>query len=588
MYKNFFKHYMETEPLDTDHKYIFVVSNPELTQSIIFGGYQAVCIHEKDNMSFKLQEFLEYMNEIAYLGTGQTSYTYVIATESKVTNDTLEEYMKQNYLTFRSGWRLFKGKEYLERIESSEELKSILHNYIHSYEDPHPTCDEWSRFHEVDENGKPTRVLDLNIAEYLIQTVPFFVIGDTPFVYEGGKYYQDDKGIRLKAKIQKLIYRDKVTQPTINRVYQLLIAQEAVQKSFDDLYNYPEHWVNFTNGFYDPVERKMIDHSESCYSVNQIPFAFHPEEFEKIKDNSRSIRSYLEFSIPNPVEQEMMWEYLGYCMTCDTQFQKFMMLLGDGGTGKSVVIDMFQNIVGKKNSCHISLQDLNKRFYATNLFGKLLNSCGDIPCRAMETTDVVKKATGEDMLLFERKREDPLYFHSHAKLLFSANDMPENLEEKSDAFYRRLLILDINRKIPSDKKDTQLKKKIYKELDYAIHMAMQALSKLYERKAFTESNHSKECVQIIQRASDSVKAFVDEKLTEKEGARTERSVMYRLYEDYCRDAGRVPLGKKKFFTVLDRKGFTLRKTNGVFYFLGVEEREEDFIEIDESMEVPFQ
>ena len=587
MYKKFFTHYMGTEPSDTDHKYIFVVGNPELAQNILFAGYQAVCIHERDEMSFTLQGFLSYMDEIAFKGTGQTSYTYVIAAGSKKTNDILEEYMKDHYLTFRSGWKLFKDRDYLERIESSEELKAVLHDYIHSYEDPHPAGDELGRFHELDESGKPVKVLDLNIAEYLIQTVPFFVIGDTPFVYEGGRYCQDDKGIRLKAKIQKLICREKVTQPTVNRVYQLLIAQEAVQKSFDDLYNYPEHWVNFTNGFYDPVERRMIAHSERYYSVNQIPFAFHPEEAEKVKDNSRSIRAYLEFSIPDPAEQEMLWEYLGYCMTCDTQFQKFMMLLGDGGTGKSVVIDMFQNIIGKKNSCHISLQDLNKRFYATNLFGKLLNSCGDIPCRAMETTDVVKKATGEDMLLFERKREDPLYFRSHAKLLFSANDMPENLEEKSDAFYRRLLILDINRKIPSDKKDTQLKKKIYKELDYAIHMAMQALSNLYERKAFTESDHSKECVQAIQRASDSVKAFADERLSEKEGARVERSAMYRLYEDYCKDAGRVPLGKKKFFTVLERKGFTLRKSNGVFYYLGIEEKDEGFMEIDESEELPF-
>ena len=43
----------------------------------------------------------------------------------------------------------------------------------------------------------------------------------------------------------------------------------------------------------------------------------------------------------------------------------------------------------------ISLQDLNKRFYATGMYGKLLNACADIPCKAMENTDVLKKAVGE-------------------------------------------------------------------------------------------------------------------------------------------------------------------------------------------------
>lgn len=587
MYKNFFEYYMRTEPPDIEHKYIFIVSRPELAQNILFAGYQAVCIHERDELSYKLQEFLDYMQGIALTGTNQTAYTYVIATEYKKTNDDLEDFMKSEYLTYRIGWKLFKDKEHLEKTDCMDELKSTLRNFIFSYETPPEFSDELNEFHDMDENGKATRVIDLNIAEYLLKVAPFFVIDEIPFVYEDGMYYQDVKGIRLKAKIQKLIYRDKVTQPTINRVYQLLIAQQSVQKDFDDLYNYPEYWVNFKNGFYDPIEKKMIDHSPKYLSVNQIPFEFYPDEFEKVKENCASIRAYLDFSIPDPMEEKMMWEYLGYSMTSDTQFQKFMMLLGDGGTGKSVVIDMFQNIVGKKNSCHISLQDLNKRFYATNLFGKLMNSCGDIPCKAMETTDVVKKATGEDMLMYERKNKDPLFFHSHAKLLFSANDMPENLEEKSDAFYRRLLVLDINRKIPKEKKDTQLKKKISGELDYAIHMAMQALSELYERKEFTESDHSKECVQIIQRASDSVKAFIDEKLVKKDDSKIERSAIYLLYEKYCEDADRKPLGKKKFFGVMERKGFTLRKTNGIFYFLGVAEKEEEFMEIDDSVELPF-
>ena len=44
----------------------------------------------------------------------------------------------------------------------------------------------------------------------------------------------------------------------------------------------------------------------------------------------------------------------------------------------------------------ISLQDLNKRSYAIGMYGKLLNACADIPCKAMNTTDVLKKAVGED------------------------------------------------------------------------------------------------------------------------------------------------------------------------------------------------
>ena len=57
-----------------------------------------------------------------------------------------------------------------------------------------------------------------------------------------------------------------------------------------------------------------------------------------------------------------------------------------------------------------------------------------------------------------KKGQDAIHFHSYAKLLFSM-EMPQNLENKSDAFYRRLLILDMNRVVKSGEKDLHLRKR---------------------------------------------------------------------------------------------------------------------------------
>ena len=116
--------------------------------------------------------------------------------------------------------------------------------------------------------------------------------------------------------------------------------------------------------------------------------------------------------------------------------------------------------------------------------------------------------------------------NSYAKLLFSTNEMPQNLEDKSDAFYRRLLILDMNRVVKSGEKDLHLKEKVQAESDYAIHMAMIALKNLYEQGKFTESEHSKECVREVQRTSDSICAFIDESLVRAKGKRLKRSEVF--------------------------------------------------------------
>ena len=252
------------------------------------------------------------------------------------------------------------------------------------------------------------------------------------------------------------------------------------------------------------------------------------------------------------------------------------MLLGNGGTGKSVLISLFQQVIGIGNCSSISLQDLNRRFYATGLFGKQLNACGDISCKAMEQTDVIKKAVGEDTLIFEKKGQDALQFTSRTKLLFSANAMPENLEEKSDAFYRRLLVLEMDHVVTADKKDTRLKEKLRKETGYAIRMAVKAVEKLYEKGRFTESERSRMLVTEIQKASDSVKAFIEDMLDLEKGGRIRNTKMYEYYCDYCADNGRQPLGKKRFFGTMRTKGYCSSKSNGIWYFNGAALKETEF------------
>ena len=62
-----------------------------------------------------------------------------------------------------------------------------------------------------------------------------------------------------------------------------------------------------------------------------------------------NIKKYLASSLPNKEEQQTFWEYFGYCMTQDTQFQKFLTLKGNGGIRKSVAVSLIQHVVGITN-----------------------------------------------------------------------------------------------------------------------------------------------------------------------------------------------------------------------------------------------
>lgn len=588
MNKKFFEQYMHTEPLSPENKYLFLVDNQDIAFAILAAGYQPTLLLPDDDAFYSLDSFLDHMDEIALTGTYQIDYYYIPACSSKRINDELEQYFKRNSLKYQEGWTLFKNKEYLAKFENQNELKSVLSRFILRFEYNPRENPDIDKFHIYNEKGKRIGVFDMEIVDYLIDTVSFFMLGDTPYIYNHGVYEEDSGGYRLKAKIQNLLYRDCIKSTTIQRVYNLLVSQPQVQRKFSELNNQPSHWINFKNGYYDVMKEQMIAHDEKYLMINQIPFCYYPESAPQALEGGQNMKQYLNISLPNKTEQLTYWQFLGYAMTTDTRFQKFLTFKGQGGTGKSVAIAVIQHIVGTNNCSAISLQDLNRRFYATGLHGKLLNACADIPSVSMDSDDVVKKATGEDTLLYEKKGHDPTQFHSYAKLVFSANRFPKNSKDKSNALYRRMLVLEMNHIIPDTAKDRQLKEKLFSESDYIIHMAMFALKKLYDDGKFTESTHSQECIAKLRQASDSVQAFLDESTQPKENSRLLRSQVFKAYLSYCEEYEKEPLSKSNFFLEMEEHGFAAKQYNTGWMYCGLEWIDTEFKPVTTEDSVPFE
>ena len=520
---------METNPEETAQTYIFLVDNQDIALNIVMSGYQALClVQEDDGYYFSADSFIEEMRSIQFTGSCQSAYHYVAACTVKWMNDKLQTFFKDAGLDGKAGWQLFKEKEYLGKLDNQKEVEKLLEKYILRFERDMKEEPELSRFHLFDAKGNVKGVRDMEIVDYLVENVQFFVVGITPYYYEHGVFLEDHDGIRMKYRIQKLIYRDQVQSGVIKRIYNLLITQPKVHREAYELNKQPVRCINFKNGYYDPVTGEMLEHNPDYLTINQIPFPYYPEDCEQVLQDGENIKKYLASSLPNKEEQQTFWEYFGYCMTQDTQFQKFLTLKGNGGTGKSVAVSLIQYVVGITNMSSISLQDLNKRFYATGMYGKLLNACADIPCKAMENTDVLKKAVGEDTLIYEKKGQD------------------------------------------------------------AIHMAMIALKNLYEQGKFTESEHSKECVREVQRTSDSICAFIEESLVRAKGKRLKRSEVFHMYEEYCKENGRQGHGKSNFFRNMTDKGFLLKQYNGEFYYQDIAVKEEDFCPVDPEERIPFE
>ena len=264
MNKKFLKHYMETNPEGTAQTYIFLVDNQDIASNIVMSGYQAIClVQEDDGYYFSADSFIEEMRSIQFTGSCQSAYHYVAACTVKWMNDKLQTFFKDAGLDGKAGWQLFKEKEYLGKLDNQKEVEKLLEQYILRFERNPKEEPELSHFHLFDAKGNVKGVRDMEIVDYLVENVQFFVVGITPYYYEHGVFLEDHDGVRMKYRIQKLIYRDQAQSGVIKRIYNLLITHPKVHREAYELNKQPVRWINFKNGYYDPVTGEMLEHKRT-------------------------------------------------------------------------------------------------------------------------------------------------------------------------------------------------------------------------------------------------------------------------------------------------------------------------------------
>lgn len=557
------ENYMKTEIKEKTDKYIFLISNQEIWLQIVTNNYRAICLKNDED----IEKFIEYMQEIEFRGTYRSNYVYVIACDTKKSNDRLKEYLESdNILKFHEGWQLFKNKEYLESSDHNSELVEILQSVVKRYE-PEETQLLLDEFHFMKE-GKSgeagaTGAFDSKIRKHLLQHNDIFVCG-CPYVYKSGTYQPDYNGTKLKAIIEKYLYPKYQKNNVIRQIYNLILDTDVVQRSFENLNQYPETYINFQDCMLDVATMKEIPHSPEFYAINQLPF-----EWRKIKaaKEGAEIEKFFDFIFTSPDDRKMVLEYVGLCFTKDTRQQRFLTLCGLGGTGKSVLIRLIETATGRENISNVSLQELSKRFSTSLLVGKLLNSCADLSAEMLEDSSVMKKLLGEDTVFTERKGEQGFMYRNYSKLLFSTNSLPVIAGERTNGFYRRLMIFRMDKQ--PEKIDTELFAKLSAELPYFIKLAVEALHEMYMRGGhITISEGSKEAVRQMWKDSDVVEAWLSDCCTLGNDKKADRAEAFASFEDYCKNEERQAMTKNGFYKALRNKNFSEARGKTERFFKG--------------------
>ena len=195
----------------------------------------------------------------------------------------------------------------------------------------------------------------------------------------------------------------------------------------------------------------------------------------------------------------------------------------------------------------LTWQALDDRFSTFQLFGKLANIFADLPAQNLKDTGTFKAITGEDYIMGERKHKDGFSFKPFARLLFSCNNIPKNYADRSDGFYRRLILIRFENTIPEDKKDNELKEKLAQEADGILAWSLIGLKRLMANGyRFSETDRTKAELRNYKSENSSVLSFVDECCELDSTAEILREELYNAYTEYCNTNGQKPVSLTRF------------------------------------------
>lgn len=369
------------------------------------------------------------------------------------------------------------------------------------------------------------------------------IIKDHILIYYADKYYEYREGCyrpRYIEEVHKWIKRITRQKFSVSKVNNILLALKTETfKKPDEIKGV--QYLNLKNGLFDIDTYELKPHSPSVFSINQLNVNY---------DNSAQcalwLKSLSEIFEGDAERIALLQEYFGYCLTRETDYEKAMFLNGEGSNGKTVILYVLEQLLGKENISSVPLEKFNDFHYLARLSGSLANINIETNAKSEVYDNTFKAVVTGDTISADAKYGQPFEFKPFCKLIFATNNLPR-VDDKPEGFYRRLLIIRFERQFFKEECDPKLKYKIVKdELDGVFIGALEGLQRLRQRGYFDDSLAMNEEINNYRKENNNVMIFVEETCQVEKIGTISIEDLYKRYSQWCKDNGYRSLSKIKF------------------------------------------
>lgn len=421
-----------------------------------------------------------------------------------------------------------------------------------------------SEYSEADKRGVLVREIQTS---FTLKT-----LADTGEIlyYDNGIYRQGGEG-KIASELHALGGYE-ITNSRRNEVLATIRAITSVDRSeFDTDVNI----LNLKNGLLNTGTGEFKPHDKAYLSRVQLPIFYR--RGVTCPQNMKFFTEILEVK-----HLGIIVRLLGYCLYRTARYEKAFMLNGEGSNGKSTFIKVLCALLGEDNVSNVSLQELNSdRFAAAEIEGKLLNALADLKADRVKDTGNFKMLVSGDRLRGQRKYQQPYNFKPFAKLVYSANKIPET-DDDSYAYYRRWIVIPFNRTFEGGNNNTNLIDKLTteSELSGLLNVALVGLKKLKEDGGFTGADDVEEIRKQYLVGASKIADFIAQKCitlddpgTDGKELKVKTATLQNEFWTFCKATGCSYIDSHKFGEELRKRGIERKdkrvKGERAYYYVGI-------------------
>jgi putative DNA primase/helicase len=312
-------------------------------------------------------------------------------------------------------------------------------------------------------------------------------------------------------------------------------------------------------------------HQREDYLTVQIPVSYDPAaRCPKFLD---FLQQVFRGDKDAPDKALVIMEMIGYSLLTSCRYEKFILLIGGGANGKTVLLKVVEALVGSAMVCAVQPSQLDNKFQRAHLAGKLVNIVTEIAEGAEIADAQLKAIVSGELTTAEHKHRPPFDFHPFVTCWFATNHLPHS-RDFSEAMFRRAIVIQFHHKFDGPNCDPNLIDKLKTELPGILTLALGAVRGVILRGTFTEAASSTAAKREWQIQCDQAAQYFEERLQKVAGAKIGSTVLYQDYREWATAQGvnRILTQKTLVQRLVSRYGVTIGRDMHRRYIEGAEFR----------------